>query len=125
MVFIPLFDNKQRIWIEFHYVTVALIAACVLVFVWQFTREGDGTLGWPDHAPYDGIVVTAGAPEVPPALIDQLKPGAALVIPVDAGFNQMLRRITRNPDGDVHSEDVLPVAFVPLVKASEAGVEQP
>ena len=82
------------------------------------TREGDGNLGWPDHAPYDGIVVTAGAPEVPSALIDQLKPGAALVIPVDAGFNQMLRRITRDPDGDVHTEDVLPVAFVPLVKAT-------
>jgi protein-L-isoaspartate(D-aspartate) O-methyltransferase len=89
------------------------------------TREGDGNLGWPDHAPYDGIVVTAGAREVPPALIDQLKPGAALVIPVDAGFSQMLRRITRDPDGDVHTEDVLPVAFVPLVKATEEGFEQP
>jgi protein-L-isoaspartate(D-aspartate) O-methyltransferase len=89
------------------------------------TREGDGNLGWPDHAPYDGIVVTAGAPDVPPALIDQLKPGAALVIPVDAGFNQMLRRITRDPDGNVQSEDVLPVAFVPLVKVAEDGPEEP
>ncbi len=83
-----------------------------------FTREGDGNLGWPEHAPYDGIVVTAGAPEVPGALIDQLKPGAALVIPVDNGVHQVLRRITRDPDGDVHTEDVLPVAFVPLVKAA-------
>ena len=89
------------------------------------TREGDGNLGWPEHAPYDGIVVTAGAPEVPPALIDQLKPGASLVIPVDSGFNQTLRRITRDPDGEVHSEDVLPVAFVPLVKRAGDSPEEP
>ena len=42
MVFIPFSDRNRHIWIEFHYVTVALIAACVLVFAWQFTREGDG-----------------------------------------------------------------------------------
>ncbi|NIP13203.1 MAG: protein-L-isoaspartate(D-aspartate) O-methyltransferase [Pseudomonadales bacterium] len=89
------------------------------------TREGDGNLGWPEHAPFDGIVVTAGAPEVPPALVEQLKPGAVLVIPVASGFNQMLKRITRDADGDVHSEDVLPVAFVPLVKGNGDRPEDP
>jgi len=79
-------------------------------------RVGDGNLGWPEHAPYDGIIVTAGAPAVPPALLEQLKPGAPLVIPVQAnGHGQVLRRLTRDADGRIHSRDVLPVAFVPLV----------
>lgn len=80
------------------------------------TRTGDGNLGWPEHAPYDGIIVTAGATEVPPALLEQLKPGAPLVIPVRAdGYGQVLQRITRDRDGQVHVQDLLPVAFVPLV----------
>jgi protein-L-isoaspartate(D-aspartate) O-methyltransferase len=89
-------------------------------------RAGDGNLGWPEHAPYDGIIVTAGAPAVPPALVEQLKPGAPLVIPVRAqGYGQVLQRITRDVDGRIDVRDVLPVAFVPLVgdtarlKASE------
>jgi protein-L-isoaspartate(D-aspartate) O-methyltransferase len=83
------------------------------------TRAGDGNLGWPEHAPYDGIIVTAAAPAVPPALIEQLKPGAALVIPVQAdGYGQVLQRITRDAAGRVDVRDVLPVAFVPLVRAS-------
>jgi protein-L-isoaspartate(D-aspartate) O-methyltransferase len=79
-------------------------------------RHGDGNEGWPEAAPFDGIIVTAGAPSVPDALIEQLKPGAALVIPVDDGFRQMLRRITRDEAGTVTTEDVLPVAFVPLIE---------
>lgn len=80
------------------------------------TRAGDGNAGWPEHAPYDGIIVTAGAPMVPPALLAQLKPGAPLVIPVRAdGYGQVLQRITRDADGRVHVQDVLPVAFVPLL----------
>jgi protein-L-isoaspartate(D-aspartate) O-methyltransferase len=83
------------------------------------TRAGDGNLGWPEHAPYDGIIVTAAAPAVPPALIEQLKPGAALVIPVQAdGYGQVLQRITRDAEGRVEARDVLPVAFVPLVRAA-------
>jgi protein-L-isoaspartate(D-aspartate) O-methyltransferase len=83
------------------------------------TRAGDGNLGWPEHAPYDGIIVTAGARAVPPALIEQLKPGAPLVIPVQAdGYGQVLQRITRDADGRVDARDVLPVAFVPLVSTS-------
>ena len=79
-------------------------------------RQGDGNEGWPDAAPFDGIIVTAGAPSVPDALIEQLKPGAALVIPVDDGLQQMLKRITRDAAGSVTVDDVLPVAFVPLIK---------
>ncbi len=79
-------------------------------------RQGDGNEGWPDAAPFDGIIVTAGAPSVPDALIEQLKPGAALVIPVDDGSQQMLKRITRDAAGTVTVDDVLPVAFVPLIK---------
>lgn len=79
-------------------------------------RVGDGNLGWPEHAPFDGIIVTAGAPVVPSALLGQLKPGAALVIPVQAqGYGQTLQRITCDADGRIDIRDVLPVAFVPLV----------
>jgi len=82
------------------------------------TRQGDGNRGWPEHAPYDGIIVTAGAPAVPAALLEQLRPGAPLVIPVNYGMHQMLQRITRDADGRVNAEDILPVAFVPLVGGS-------
>lgn len=82
------------------------------------TRVGDGNLGWPEHAPYDGIIVTAGARSVPDALVAQLKPGARLVIPVHVDeHRQMLQCITRDAGGQVHVRDVLPVAFVPLVRA--------
>ena len=79
-------------------------------------RQGDGNEGWPDAAPFDGIIVTAGAPSVPDALIEQLKPGAALVIPVDDDYRQVLKRITKDEAGIVTVDDVLPVAFVPLIK---------
>ena len=79
-------------------------------------RIGDGYQGWPEKAPFDGIVVTAAAPRVPQALIDQLKPGGRLVIPVGAaGDIQELVLITKNPDGSVERRNVLPVRFVPLV----------
>ena len=81
------------------------------------TRTGDGNLGWSEHAPYDGIIVTAGARSVPDALVAQLKPGARLVIPVHVDeYRQMLRCITRDAQGGVHVRDVLPVAFVPLIR---------
>lgn len=80
--------------------------------------HGDGYRGWPEHAPYDGIVVTAAAPHVPPALVEQLKPGARLVIPVgERGGPQTLRVVEKEPDGTVASRDVLAVAFVPLTRA--------
>ena len=79
--------------------------------------EGDGTLGWPEAAPFDAIVVSAGAPRVPEALKEQLAPGGRLVIPVgDEGSHQDLRRLTRREDG-FHEESLGGVRFVPLIGA--------
>jgi len=77
-------------------------------------RAGDGALGWTEHAPYDGIIVTAAAPDVPPALVEQLKAGGRLVIPVGGTWGQDLRLLEKRADGSVKSRSVLPVAFVPL-----------
>ena len=80
-------------------------------------RHADGYGGWREHAPFDGIVVTAAAPAVPPPLLEQLKPGGRLVVPVGlAGDIQQLRLIEKRPDGGIDSRDVLPVAFVPLTR---------
>jgi len=79
-------------------------------------RIGDGYAGWPDKAPFDGILVTAAAPRVPQALVDQLKPGGRLVIPVGgSGETQYLKLLTKRADGGVDEKRVLPVRFVPLV----------
>jgi protein-L-isoaspartate(D-aspartate) O-methyltransferase len=78
-------------------------------------RIGDGAAGWPEHAPYDGIIVTAAGPTVPPALIAQLRPGGRMVLPLGEPFGeQMLTLIVKNADGNFTRRDILPVAFVPL-----------
>jgi protein-L-isoaspartate(D-aspartate) O-methyltransferase len=77
----------------------------------------DGYLGWPEHAPFDGIIVTAAAPEVPQPLIDQLKPGGRMIIPIGQQFgHQELLLIEKNAQGDISREDILPVRFVPLTR---------
>jgi protein-L-isoaspartate(D-aspartate) O-methyltransferase len=77
--------------------------------------HGDGHHGWPEHAPYDAIIVTAAATDIPPALIAQLKPGGILVAPVGAhAAAQELLLITKDAQGCCHQKSVLPVAFVPL-----------
>jgi protein-L-isoaspartate(D-aspartate) O-methyltransferase len=79
------------------------------------TRVGDGYLGWSEHAPFDSIVVTAAARSVPPALIEQLKPGGRLVIPVgESSGAQTLYVIEKKPDGQTARRPVLAVRFVPL-----------
>jgi protein-L-isoaspartate(D-aspartate) O-methyltransferase len=79
-------------------------------------RIGDGYAGWPEKAPFDGIVVTAAAPQVPPALVAQLKPGGRMVIPVGgAGDIQYLKVLVKRADGGYDEKRVLPVRFVPLV----------
>jgi protein-L-isoaspartate(D-aspartate) O-methyltransferase len=79
-------------------------------------RIGDGYAGWPEKAPFDGIVVTAAAPQVPPALVAQLKPGGRMVIPVGgAGDVQYLKVLVKRADGGYDEKRVLPVRFVPLV----------
>ncbi len=81
-------------------------------------RQADGYHGWPEHAPYDGIVVTAAAPQVPPPLVEQLKPGARLVIPVGLpGSVQELRVVDKHADGTIATRNILLVAFVPLTRA--------
>jgi protein-L-isoaspartate(D-aspartate) O-methyltransferase len=78
-------------------------------------REGNGYEGWPEKAPFDGILVTAGATEIPQPLIEQLKPGARMVIPVGEGpSEQVLKVIEKRPGGGIQTRDVLPVRFVPL-----------
>ncbi|HTG35586.1 MAG TPA: protein-L-isoaspartate(D-aspartate) O-methyltransferase [Thermoanaerobaculia bacterium] len=80
--------------------------------------HGDGTLGWPEHAPYDAIVVAAGGPEVPQALLDQLAVGGRLVIPIGPDLRtQNLVRVRRRADGSVVREDLGGVRFVPLIGA--------
>ena len=79
---------------------------------------GDGYLGWPEHAPYDGIIVTAAAPYIPEPLVEQLKPGARLVIPLGQPFSgQELMLVKKDHAGAVHKRSILPVAFVPMVHA--------
>ncbi|MGH8495692.1 MAG: protein-L-isoaspartate(D-aspartate) O-methyltransferase [Gammaproteobacteria bacterium] len=78
-------------------------------------RIGDGYYGWPEHAPYDGIVVTAVASHVPPPLLEQLKPGGRMIIPVGSRFlTQQLVLVEKSEEGSVTTQQILPVQFVPL-----------
>jgi protein-L-isoaspartate(D-aspartate) O-methyltransferase len=80
-------------------------------------RAGDGYAGWPAHAPFDRIIVTAGADHVPKPLVDQLKPGGIMVIPVGNDTNQLqLTVLTKTAKGGIRKRSVLPVRFVPLVR---------
>jgi len=79
------------------------------------TRLGDGYFGWEEHAPYDAIVVTAAASHVPPALIQQLRPGGRMVIPVGGRFmTQQLLLIEKTEDDEVKTRQIAAVRFVPL-----------
>lgn len=83
-------------------------------------RAGNGRLGWPEHAPYDAIIVTAAASGIPAALIEQLKPGGTLVIPIGSQHAaQDLRVVMKREDGGVEERQVLPVVFVPLTGTGE------
>jgi protein-L-isoaspartate(D-aspartate) O-methyltransferase len=78
-------------------------------------KAGDGYAGWPEHAPFDGIIVTAAAEQIPPPLLAQLKPGGKLVIPVGEhhGYQELLV-VEVDDKGEISRESVLPVRFVPL-----------
>jgi protein-L-isoaspartate(D-aspartate) O-methyltransferase len=84
---------------------------------------GDGSIGLPEHAPYDAILVTAAAPDVPPELIEQLAPGGRMVVPVGRGSIQSLRTVDKRADGKLSITDRGGVVFVPLV--GERGFDQP
>jgi len=79
-------------------------------------RIGDGYAGWDEKGPFDGIIVTAAAPKVPPSLVSQLKAGGRMVIPVGGdGWVQQLKIVTKRADGGYDERDIIPVRFVPLV----------
>ncbi|WP_425397985.1 protein-L-isoaspartate(D-aspartate) O-methyltransferase [Aeoliella sp.] len=78
-------------------------------------RLGDGSEGWPEHAPYNAIVVAAAPRTIPPALVDQLAPGGRLVIPVGTASRQHLTVVEKLPDESLREMLVAPVSFVPLV----------
>lgn len=85
-----------------------------------YVRVGDGYAGWPEHAPFDAIVVTAAPETVPKPLIDQLAVGGRMVIPVGRqGGVQMLRVLMKAADGGIEDERVIPVMFVPFTRAPE------
>jgi protein-L-isoaspartate(D-aspartate) O-methyltransferase len=76
-------------------------------------READGYRGWPEHAPFDGIIVTAAPERIPQPLLDQLAPGGRMVIPV-GGFFQELKVFRKDSAGNVTEQAILPVRFVPM-----------
>ena len=80
-------------------------------------RHGDGYAGWPEHAPFDAIIVTAAAEHVPTPLLEQLKPGGRMVIPVASPLgDEDLVLYVKDLKGKVRTEKLLPVRFVPLLR---------
>ena len=80
-------------------------------------KIGDGYIGWEEHAPFDAIIVTAAPEEVPQPLIDQLKPGARMVVPVGPPHGyQSLQVLEKQDTGEIKTTDILPVGFVPFIK---------
>ena len=79
------------------------------------TKCGDGTIGWDEFAPYDGILVTAGSPTVPPSLLKQLTVGGKLVIPVGDKISQKLRTVTKVAEDNFEILDIPEFVFVPLI----------
>jgi protein-L-isoaspartate(D-aspartate) O-methyltransferase len=82
-------------------------------------RIGDGYFGWPEEAPFDGIIVTCAAGHIPPPLIEQLRPGGRMVIPVGETYQvQRLMVLTKDGRGAVRTQELLPVVFVPMTGAA-------
>jgi protein-L-isoaspartate(D-aspartate) O-methyltransferase len=81
-------------------------------------RCANGYAGWPQEAPYDAIIVTAAAKNIPDALVQELKAGGELVIPVGS-FSQDLFVVTKNKDGTVQKQEIIPVRFVPMVGGND------
>lgn len=86
-------------------------------------RNADGYDGWREHAPYDGVIVTAAAPHIPQPLIDQLRTGARLVIPVGLPYSyQELMVVEKKAQGEIETQKVLGVSFVPLTGGYETKI---
>ena len=84
-------------------------------------RIGDGFRGWPEHAPFDAVVVTCAPPQIPGPLKEQLVPGGRLVIPVGEG-RQELKVVEKGKDGSLRGEEVIPVRFVPMTGKGVKGM---
>jgi len=82
------------------------------------SKHDDGRVGWPENGPYDGILVTAGAPALVDALTEQLAPGGILVAPVGAASAQQLLMLRKEADGSITRRDLGPVIFVPLLSGT-------
>lgn len=81
--------------------------------------HGDGGLGWTQHAPFDRILAAAAAPDVPRSLLDQLRPGGVMVLPIgDQEDDQELLKVVKSPEGEVHYTTLGPVRFVPLLQGT-------
>jgi protein-L-isoaspartate(D-aspartate) O-methyltransferase len=84
------------------------------------TKIADGYYGWPEAAPFDAIVVTAASSHIPPALIQQLKSGGRMVIPIGGPFSaQQLMLVEKQPGGGITTRQLLPVQFVPFTRAEQ------
>ncbi len=78
-------------------------------------KNADGYYGWPEHAPFDAIIVTAASSHIPPPLVQQLKPGGVLMIPVGPAFQvQQLSMVRKNAEGEITIRQLMPVSFVPF-----------
>lgn len=111
---------RQVIAIERHHQLVDLAASRIERLGYANVRivEGDGTLGYPAEAPFDAIVVAASGSHIPQALLDQLKRGGRLVMPVGSQlWSQSLVKVTKHEDGSIEREDLGAVRFVPLIEA--------
>ena len=103
----PLGERAAALYRELGYATIEV-------------RIGDGYKGWPEQAPFDRILVTAAADSVPQPLIDQLAPGGIIVMPVgDPADTQILTRLIKTEEGEIRTERVVPVRFVPLTREEE------
>ncbi len=87
-------------------------------------RLGDGYYGWPDKGPFDAVIGTAAAQEIPPPLIEQLKPGGRMILPVEGQYGfQHLILLTKDEQGQLHRKAVMPVRFVPMTGRSRRSQE--
>lgn len=87
------------------------------------TRYGDGTLGWKDESPFDAVIVTAGAPDIPEPLVQQLAPGGRMILPVGDRHLQKLVKLIKDPDGGIHQYKLGDCRFVQLI--GDFGWEKP
>ena len=88
------------------------------------SRIGDGSMGWPEHAPFDRIIATAAPDLIPPALLQQLKPGGRMAIPAGLEDDQRLLLVTRDAGGRFETEEILPVRFSQMTSGAEAADAQ-